>query len=127
GHARVVLDADRPVVCRAGVEGNVLVAHALHDGSVPPDDVVGGLLHPLATLEVPRAAEGVMGGYLGVVRSAFGDVKNDLFDDTGVSARPAVGVCGDPDRSGETVGGHGSTSSIARDAPLAILAASGSP
>jgi hypothetical protein len=25
-------------------------------------------------------------GYLGLVRSAFGDVKNNLLDDTGISA-----------------------------------------
>ncbi len=63
--------------------GDVLVAHALHDGAVPPDDVMGGLLHPFPALQVLRAAEGVVGRYLGLVRSAFGDVKDDLVDGTG--------------------------------------------
>ena len=110
-----MLDADRPVVGGSGVIGDVLVAHALDDGSVPPDDVVGCLLHPFAALEVLRAAECVVCGYLGLVRSAFGDVKNELVDDTGLSAGETVGVRGDPDRPGKTVSAHGSTSSIARE------------
>src|SRR5262245_14788863 len=92
--------------------GDVLVAHALHDAAVPPDDVMGGLLHPLAVLQVLRAAEGVARGHLGLVGSAFGDVKNDLLDDTGISLGEAVGMRWNPDRTGKAVAAHGSTSLI---------------
>jgi hypothetical protein len=46
----------------------------------------------VAALEVLGVAEGVVGGYLGLVRSAFGDVKNDLLDGTGIPAGVTVGV-----------------------------------
>src|SRR4029450_11450014 len=99
------------------MKGDVLVAHALDDGSIPPDDVVGCLLHPFAALQVLRAAEGVVGGYLGLVGSAFSNVKDDLIDDAGVSAGVTVGVRGNPVRPGETVSTHGSTSSMPREGP----------
>src|SRR5450432_3108176 len=51
--ARVVLDTDRGQTFRVRVPGDVLMKHALDDGSVTADNVVRRLLVPCVVLCVP--------------------------------------------------------------------------
>ena len=114
--ARVVLDADRPFVRRPRVIGDILVPHALDDGSIPPDDVVGRLAPSISR----------PGGTSGHRRRCARSPRpcrvppsvmcRTISSMTRVlSAGVAVGVRGDPDRPGKAIAAHGSTSLSPRE------------
>src|SRR5580704_15769338 len=116
GITRVVLDAYRGQALSVRVPSDVLVEHALDDGSVPADNVMRRLLMPYAMRCVPLfwRAEDVLRRHSGVHRRSVGGMKDDRVDLSGSLNGVSIRVRGNPDRARKAIASH-------RNLPSALL------
>jgi hypothetical protein len=90
------------------MEGNVLMAHALDDGSVPPDAVVRRLLVPFAIgAKLLGLGKDVPGGLPRVHRPPISDVKDDRVNLPGILDGISISVGGNPNHIRKTITSHG--------------------
>jgi hypothetical protein len=106
GVTRVVLDTDGVRIFGVRMEGDILMAHALDDGSVPPDDVVRRLLPPFAIDEFLGTGKDVPGGLPGVHRPPISDVKDDRVNLPGSLDGVSISVGGNPNHIRKPITRH---------------------